>query len=68
MENFTANLVPIALFAMFAFISAVVLQAWSRNRLAQQETLRLAIQSGQKLDDTTLKLLVKRPLMPWALA
>lgn len=49
---------------MIAFVCAMTLQAWSRNRSAQQETLRLAIQSGQKLDETTMKLLVKRPLIP----
>lgn len=49
---------------MIAFVCAMTLQTWLRNRIAQQETLRLVIQSGQKLDETTLKLLVKRPLMP----
>lgn len=64
MTDAIAYFIPVALFAMIAFICAVTLQTWSRNRTAQQETLRLAIQSGQKLDETTLKLLVKRPLMP----
>jgi Domain of unknown function (DUF6249) len=64
MTEISENLVPIALFAMIAFICFVVLQAGLRNRLSQQETLRLAIQSGQKLDETTMKLLIKRPLMP----
>ena len=57
-------LIPIALFAMIAFITAVLLQAWSRNKIAQQETLRLAIQSGQQIDAATLKLFVKAPLLP----
>jgi hypothetical protein len=62
MSEVTANLIPIALFAMIAFICFVVFQAGMRQNLAQQETLRLAIQSGQKLDETTMKLLLKRPL------
>lgn len=64
MSDSIATFIPIALFIMIAVIVAITLQAWSRNRISQQETLRLAIQSGQKLDETTLKLLVKRPLMP----
>jgi hypothetical protein len=58
------GLIPIALFIMIAFVVTVGLQAWSRNKLAQQETLRLAIQSGQKIDETALKLMVKSPLLP----
>jgi hypothetical protein len=59
-----AHIVPVVLFVVIAFIAATGIHAWSRNQAAQQETLRLAIQSGQKLDETTIRLLVKRPMMP----
>jgi hypothetical protein len=64
MDDSMAYLIPIAPFVMISIIGFVALQTWSRYRTAQQETLRMAIQSGQKLDETTLKLLAKTPLMP----
>jgi hypothetical protein len=49
---------------MIAFIVATALHVWSRNKLAQQETLRIAIQAGQQIDETALRLMVKPPLLP----
>ncbi|GBF59227.1 hypothetical protein PbB2_02919 [Candidatus Phycosocius bacilliformis] len=58
------ELVP---FALFACITIGVLAGFYWNlkvREGQQETLRQVIASGQKLDETTLKLMVKAPNSP----
>jgi hypothetical protein len=56
--------IPIFLFLALASTTIAALFFWSRNKVAQQETLRQAIQAGQKLDENTLKLLIKPPMTP----
>lgn len=54
-------------FALFFCITVGVLATlyWNAKvREGQQETLRQVIASGQKLDETTLKLMVKAPNSP----
>ena len=58
------TLVPLGLFTAIAvtMISWILMHA--KVRLAQQETLRAAIEAGQRLDDSTLKLLLEPPTSP----
>jgi hypothetical protein len=63
MEN-ASDLVP---FMISFCITAGVFAGFywsSKARESQQETLRQVIASGQKLDETTLKLMVKAPNSP----
>ena len=63
MEN-VGELVP---FMISFLITISVLAGFygnAKGRESQQETLRQVIASGQKLDETTLKLMVKAPNSP----
>lgn len=59
-----SDLVAIFLIAALCAPFIVALLLNSRQKLAQQETLRLAIQSGQPIDGAMLKILTKMPPSP----
>jgi hypothetical protein len=56
--------IPIVLFICISVCVVLVANSFARTKLAQQETIRSAIQAGQKLDEETLKLLAKTPKSP----
>jgi hypothetical protein len=57
--DMSMNLIPIVLFLSIAGSTCYALFVAMRNRQAQHETLRHAIQNGQQLDARTLALLAK---------
>jgi hypothetical protein len=63
MEN-AGELVPFMLFFCITVGVLATLYWNAKVREGQQETLRQVIASGQKLDETTLKLMVKAPNSP----
>jgi predicted phage tail protein len=63
MEN-AGELVPFMLFFCITVGVLATLYWNAKVREGQQETLRQVIASGQKLDETTLKLMVKAPHSP----
>lgn len=66
MDDLVAILVPLGLFAACAFAIYSRYYFLAKNTLIQQETLRAAIAAGQKLDEDTVAVLVKRPPSPEA--
>ena len=62
--NMMEGLVPIALFLCITTGVLATLYMSAKVKADQQETLRQVISSGQKLDETTLKLMVKSPNSP----
>lgn len=63
MQN-AGELVPFMLFFCITVGVLATLYWNAKVREGQQETLRQVIASGQKLDETTLKLMVKAPNSP----
>lgn len=64
MDDLVAILVPLGLFASCAFAVYTRYYFLSKTSIDQQDTLRAAIASGQKLDEDTVAVLIKRPSSP----
>ena len=60
------NLIPIILFISVACVLWVLIYFNFQAKKEQQETLRQSIAAGQKIDDETLKLFIKKPATPEA--
>lgn len=66
MDDLVAILVPLGLFGSIAFGVYARYYFLSKTSMDQQDTLRTAIAAGQKLDEESVAVLIKRPQSPEA--